>query len=204
MELSEKQIEIIEIAEALFGKNSYEGTSIRDIAQAANINVAMVNYYFGSKEGLLETIIKKGVEQYILDPSKYNFEEEPFERLDRMIEHYISSKTKNEFVYQILMSEASLKKRIIHSETFKALRKENIKHIKEVIDYGISKGVFNDYSPILIHTTMIGTFMNFKFNQPFFQENLPNQTGKIFDEHITDIIIKHLKYTLKAILTYEN
>lgn len=204
MELNEKQIEILEIAEALFAKNSYEGTSIRDIAQAANINVAMVNYYFGSKEGLLETIIKNGVQQYVLDPSQYNFEEEPIARLDRMIEHYVQSKLKNQFVYHILMTEASIKKRLIHSDTFKELRKQNIKHINDVIVYGKEKGVFNDYNPILIHTTMIGTFMNFNFNKSFFEEYLPNLTEKDFDEYLADTIIKHLKFTIKAILSYEN
>lgn len=204
MELNEKQIEILDIAETLFAKNNYEGTSIRDIAQAANINVAMVNYYFGSKEGLLETIIKKGVQQYFLNPAEYEYEQDPFERLDRMIEHYVKSKFKNQFVYQILMTEASLKRRIIHSDIFISLRKQNIEHIKKVIQYGIDKGVFNDYNPILIHTTMIGTFLNFNFNKPFFEENLINMSQKHFDEYLSDTIINHLKFTIKAILSYEN
>ena len=56
-ELNAKQIEIITITEKLFAKNGFDGTSIREIAKAAEINVAMVSYYFGSKEKLLETII---------------------------------------------------------------------------------------------------------------------------------------------------
>lgn len=31
-------------------KKGFEGTSVRDISAKANINVAMISYYFGSKE----------------------------------------------------------------------------------------------------------------------------------------------------------
>jgi AcrR family transcriptional regulator len=36
--------------EELIAKKGYEGTSVRDICSKANINVAMISYYFGSKE----------------------------------------------------------------------------------------------------------------------------------------------------------
>ncbi|HNO01068.1 MAG TPA: TetR family transcriptional regulator, partial [Chitinophagaceae bacterium] len=40
-------------AEKLFAEKGYNGTSVRDIAEKAGINLAMVSYYFGSKEKLL-------------------------------------------------------------------------------------------------------------------------------------------------------
>ncbi len=47
---TDKQIHILDIAEELIAKKGYEGTSVRDICSKANINVAMISYYFGSKE----------------------------------------------------------------------------------------------------------------------------------------------------------
>ena len=46
MDFNDKQIEIIDIAEQLFALQGYDGTSVRDIASKANINVAMISYYF--------------------------------------------------------------------------------------------------------------------------------------------------------------
>ena len=54
---SEKQIQILQVAETLFAEKGFDGTSIRNIAKEAKINVAMVSYYFGSKERLLESLI---------------------------------------------------------------------------------------------------------------------------------------------------
>ena len=44
----------MEAAEELFAEKGFSGTSVRDIADAADVNVAMISYYFGSKEKMLE------------------------------------------------------------------------------------------------------------------------------------------------------
>jgi AcrR family transcriptional regulator len=55
---SEKGVKdrLLDVAEGLFCKHGFKGTSIRDIAAAADCNVASVNYYFGSKEKLYEEV----------------------------------------------------------------------------------------------------------------------------------------------------
>ena len=55
MKFNDKQIEILNVAERLFAEEGFDGTSVRDIAKNANVNVAMISYYFGSKEKLLDT-----------------------------------------------------------------------------------------------------------------------------------------------------
>ena len=56
-DFNEKQIKILQVAETLFAEQGFDGTSIRNIAKEAKINIAMVSYYFGSKERLLESLI---------------------------------------------------------------------------------------------------------------------------------------------------
>ncbi|NDE09484.1 MAG: TetR/AcrR family transcriptional regulator [Chitinophagia bacterium] len=58
MELNDKQIQIIEIAERLFAERGFDGTSVRDIAHEAGVNIAMISYYFGSKEKLMEALLE--------------------------------------------------------------------------------------------------------------------------------------------------
>ena len=53
MELSEKQIEILGAAERVFGRRGIDAASVREIAKEANINIAMISYYFGSKDKLV-------------------------------------------------------------------------------------------------------------------------------------------------------
>ena len=43
---------LIEAARAVFGENGYDGATVRAIATRAGVDAAMVNHWFGSKEGL--------------------------------------------------------------------------------------------------------------------------------------------------------
>ncbi|WP_421994199.1 CerR family C-terminal domain-containing protein [Reyranella sp.] len=48
---------ILETALDLFAAQGYEGTSTRQIAEGAAVNLPAIQYYFGSKEGLYRAII---------------------------------------------------------------------------------------------------------------------------------------------------
>lgn len=51
-ENTEIKNQMIKAGSQLFAEKGYEGASVREIAALAGVNVAMVSYYFGSKEGL--------------------------------------------------------------------------------------------------------------------------------------------------------
>jgi AcrR family transcriptional regulator len=50
---------ILDVAEREFMAHGYEGTSMRMITSAAEVNLAAVNYHFGSKEGLLREVFHR-------------------------------------------------------------------------------------------------------------------------------------------------
>ena len=50
---------LIQSAERLFAARGFDGVSVRDIANDAKVNSALVGYYFGSKEGLLAEVYTK-------------------------------------------------------------------------------------------------------------------------------------------------
>ncbi|GAB4296719.1 MAG: hypothetical protein Kow0090_11870 [Myxococcota bacterium] len=55
---------ILNAASRLFARKGYSGTGIREIAKEAGVNIAMINYYFGSKPKLLEAIVEEFFENY--------------------------------------------------------------------------------------------------------------------------------------------
>jgi AcrR family transcriptional regulator len=50
---------ILDAAEALFMEHGFEATSLRAITTAAGVNLAAVNYHFGSKEELFEAVLTR-------------------------------------------------------------------------------------------------------------------------------------------------
>jgi AcrR family transcriptional regulator len=50
---------ILDAAEALFMEHGFEATSLRAITTAAGVNLAAVNYHFGSKEELFQAVLTR-------------------------------------------------------------------------------------------------------------------------------------------------
>ena len=50
---------ILDAAERLFAQRGFHGVSIRDITGEAGVDVALANYHFGSKQGLLEAVFTR-------------------------------------------------------------------------------------------------------------------------------------------------
>jgi AcrR family transcriptional regulator len=50
---------ILRVAERLFAEHGFNGVSVRALTAAADVNLAGVSYYFGSKEGLLGAIFER-------------------------------------------------------------------------------------------------------------------------------------------------
>ncbi|GIL17401.1 MAG: TetR family transcriptional regulator [Oligoflexia bacterium] len=48
---------LIEVATQLFAEKGLDGVSTRDISKAAGLNISLISYYFGGKEGLYKAVI---------------------------------------------------------------------------------------------------------------------------------------------------
>jgi AcrR family transcriptional regulator len=56
---SETQIRILDTAEELFMQHGFEGASMRMLTAKAGVNLAAVNYHFGSKDALIEAVFHR-------------------------------------------------------------------------------------------------------------------------------------------------
>ncbi|MFC4312516.1 TetR/AcrR family transcriptional regulator [Steroidobacter flavus] len=50
---------LLDHAEALFAQRGFYGVSVRDITQAAGVDVSMINYHFGSKQELIAAVFDR-------------------------------------------------------------------------------------------------------------------------------------------------
>ena len=55
----ETKEQIITVAERLFADNGFAGTTLRNVVSEAGVNLAAVNYHFGSKEELFRAVVSR-------------------------------------------------------------------------------------------------------------------------------------------------
>lgn len=77
---TDTKLKIMEAARNLFAAQGFEGTSIRDIAGAAGVNVASVNYHFSSKDNLILEVMRRGYQECSTDFKRW------YEESDRNLE----------------------------------------------------------------------------------------------------------------------
>ena len=205
LDFNDKQIRILQVAEKLFAEKGFDGTSIRNISKEAKINIAMVSYYFGSKEKMLESLIifrtsdlKMQLENLLKEALA------PLEKINKLIELYVARINKNKGIYQILHFELSSKKRQINIKSFTEVKKRNLESLKQIIHEGQENGDFaKDVNVTLIPPTILGTFFHFQMNRPYSEEVLGLKTDEHFDNYVYNDLTKHIQKTIKALLIYE-
>lgn len=206
MEYNEKQIQILLVAERLFAEKGFDGTSVRDISKTAKINIAMVSYYFGSKEKMLESLIFFRISDLKLQLESLHQEPlSPLQKIDRLVELYIRRIVKNRCIYQIIHFELSAKRRVLDLKSFTDLKRDNLLSLEKIIGEGQKLGIFRkDINVTLIPPTILGTFFHFQMNRGFYEETLQLKTEQQYDEYIKNELTTHIQQTIKALLTYES
>jgi AcrR family transcriptional regulator len=54
---------ILDAADVLFADKGFNGTSLREITSQANVNLAAVNYHFGSKKELIKAVMSRYMDE---------------------------------------------------------------------------------------------------------------------------------------------
>lgn len=206
MEFNDKQIEILQVAEKLFAEKGFDGTSVREIAKLANINIAMISYYFGSKEKLLESIVLHRIGNMGLRLENLLHEDiSPILKIERIIEYYILQVNKNKHIHQIVNLEISNKKRDINFDSFKDLKKNNLKIVTSIVNEGQKQGLFKpDVNVALLSPLIIGSLVYFNMNKSLYGDLFGLKTEEDFDNYIKTELLQHIQKTIKALLVYEN
>ncbi|HPH22765.1 MAG TPA: TetR family transcriptional regulator [Chitinophagaceae bacterium] len=208
MVYNEKQIQILEEAERLFSEKGFNGTSIREIAQAADINLAMVSYYFGSKNKLLEAIfIYRGNNtQTTLLNLESNKALSSLQKIDKLIEHYVDRVIEKNHFYKILSREMVVNSTPEMDSLILGIKKQNLSIIKQIIAVGQKEGSFkkNIDIPLLINT-LSGTANSLIASQRYYKimSGLEETSEAEFQKILVRKLIAHLKTIFKTLIVNE-
>ena len=198
----------MESAEKLFAEKGFDGTSVRDISEEAGVNLAMISYYFGSKEKLLETLfLYRGHSITLqLESMLQNKQMSSLQKVYGLIDGYMERIMKLQCFHKIMSREQMANVKGPTTKLIHQLKKKNQELVQELISEGQKKGEFkrNIDAPLLM-ATLIGTTSHIVTTQHYYRKlnNLEDLSEEEFEKHLKKKLSTHLKSLFKAVLTYD-
>ena len=203
-----KKEQIINKAIELFGNKGYDSTSIRELSQEAGINIAMINYYFGSKEKLFEEMVefKAAYMKDKLEELLNNKDLAPMEKVNKVVEEYVNRIFSKPAFQRIIYREMLLDMRPDMHKVISSIFARNMEIFTRIIEEGIRKKEFKKVDPQLTMASITGTINQVMLSGPLSCTLMNKQPDydPYSDESFRKRVIKHLQKMMEAHLMINN
>jgi AcrR family transcriptional regulator len=198
-----KKEAILDAAERLFSQKGFDATSTRAIAAEAGVNMAMISYYFGSKEGLFKGLLErrlKGFRQTLEDLNEQSISS--WDKLEKCIDMYTDRIMGANCFTQLIHHELSLSQRSEMTDFITDNLMKNANEVKRILTEGIQNGSFRNVDVELTVASVFGT--------KYYVVNASQLASKLLSIDLQDPVViqqikprikKHLHDLLKAHLT---
>jgi AcrR family transcriptional regulator len=197
----DKKERILLAAESLFSKHGFEGVSTRALAREAGVNIAMLSYYFGSKEKLYEATI-----HFLMDKRRDDMNklagtlQSPIDKVYALIDFYVDKVFGQGVAYKIFMREVSQAQSPEICEDILQFFMGNMNIMKQIFVEGVEKGVFRKVDIEMTILSLIGTVHHLTHTPALTQRmfNLNFDEPVLFNIDLKNRLKKHLKDLLKV------
>src|ERR1700761_6548100 len=205
----DKKDHILDVAEKVFSELGFDGASTRVISGEAGVNMAMLNYYFGSKEGLFLSVFNRKINSFkeILQDLGSDENLTTWQKIEKYIDLYAERVVVNNCFQKMLYQELAKTKRGELTDKLTAIVMTNCIELRKIMSEGIANGEFQkDTDADMVIATIYGT-KNFIINTPHMTSTMLGydiQDEKNLEEKFKPRIKKYLKTLLKAYLLNEH
>lgn len=183
---------ILEASTEIFAKNGFHRSTIREIANLAEMAVGTIYIYFKSKEEILQALLKKEMEKYFehFSEKSRNLPAEEFFKafyLERF-----NSISKDFQIMSIFMHEAMANPKL--SDMFyKKLLKGILNYVKQFLSEKIDAKAFRNLDVDAVATIMISITVNLvMWKEGLFPKQLKGLSYKRLAETISEIFLNGL------------
>lgn len=199
-----KKERILSAAEELFAEKGFTGTSVRDISKRAKVNIAMINYYFGSKENLMKELATRNAAYAagFLEDLVNRTELTPYEKLKQWVSFYVDKIFGSYRFHNILSRQMSLFTEDELKSQLIQIKLKNFNLVKDLVVEGQQKGDFRtDIDLEFTVATFVGTVSQITLSREFYKtlmgrdvttEEFLQEVSPRLKRHLTDLLTHHL------------
>lgn len=199
----DKRLHIINTAIELFAEFGFDNTSIREISTKAGVNIAMINYYFGSKEKLFAAIIdyKSNYLKTRLEELRTNTGIDEMQKINIIISEYVSRILANPKFHRILHQELLVMSRPEVTGSIQALFTRNFATISGILEDGMNKNIFRKVDTALTISSIFGTINHYLQTNNFLETVVEERDEAAFRDLHAKRLTNYLHQLMQAYLT---
>jgi AcrR family transcriptional regulator len=205
---TDKREHILIVAEDLFGNKGFDGTSVRDIANGAGVNLAMISYYFGSKEKLLESLIEFRAESSygVLEDLNLDQSLSPWDKINRLVDYYVDKILNNLCFHNIMYQQASNTRSEEIRSLIISIKLRNLEQITKIITDGQQKKLFRQVDIPMTIGTIMGTISSYTQSRTYACRilDIEDTNEEAYRTKLSPRLKAHLKQLLRAHLDIKN
>lgn len=202
MEISVEE-KIIDAAREIFFEKGYNGATMRDIASKAEVNLALLHYYYRTKEKIFEIVLDQAFVTLFKRLNKvFTSDVDIFHKIELMVESYISVGMKHPRLPGFITHELEVNKKLVEPLILKYKEEQNVNKnlsifyadVQNAIDSNIIKTI--DVDSLFINILSLSLF-------PFIAKNfllgivLDNKKYSHFvkerSKHVSSFIINSIR-----------
>ena len=134
---------LIEAAQAILAARPAGKLTVREVAARAGCDVALVNYYFGSKEGLLAAALEDALRELREVLETYTRREGTFEeQVRRMVREPILAMGERRYLPRMIIGQILLERGPQADRWIAALGMSQLQAVGDIVEDGIRSGAF--------------------------------------------------------------
>ena len=155
---------LLAAATRLFAEKGFAGVSIRQLAEAAGVNSAMISYYYGGKEGLYEAVLTTQYERLLTKFEAIAAFEAPVKEKIRQyaevirLNHTAEQPLMARLIQGELTSPTACMEKVVRNYTSRIAR-----IVSGIVQQGVEDGEFRQDIPPLFATLALAGMLNFYF-----------------------------------------
>lgn len=192
IQAEERRLQILETALEIFAARGFNGTSIKDIAEAAGISQGLLYYHFSSKENLFMSTLESHT--FLPEFRRIMADSDKLPSITEMKEiafKFIKTLESRESLLRLIMRDVAFNPEI--SDAWSRFLREVVALLRNYIDRCIESGELRLHNSEVTARSILANVIMFHITRDVFKS--PDLTVREYVEGFLDTIFRGIEYS---------
>ena len=190
----EGQEALLQATRELMAEKGLSRLTLREVAERAGVQPALVHYYFGGKEGLLRAVMDQVAERLLEALREGASQEGSAEaRLRSLVRAAVDVFAREPYAPRLLAEQVLFGDEEVIEEFVERFARQNLAQVSELLDAGQQSGALRAVDPMFLVPSLLGGCIFFFLASPVIQRlwkvEITPELARQLADHTVDVLL---------------